>query len=132
MSEHAQRLGAALLIFGLVDERPADALVALESCPLLTPAEMAAWRDADEQDAALARACLPVERELRDAQWRALGLHDLALHGPPADEARGEARPPEGNSTGDTSCPGLVRVERADLARVSQFVLGWDRAAPEE
>jgi len=62
-----------------------------------------------------------------------LSVLDLALHGPPADEARGEARPPRGNGpTGDASCPGLVRVERADLARLSQFVLGWHLPAPEE
>lgn len=131
MSDRAERLAAALLIFGLVDEPPADALAALESCPLLTPAEIEAWRDADEQDAALMRACLELEHELRDAQWAALAVLDLALHGPPV-ETRIEAGPPGGNGPScDAPCPDLVRVERADLARMASFVLGWHHAALE-
>lgn len=54
--EHADRLGAALLILGLVCEPAVSALYALEDTPLLTKEEWEAWRSMGSADLLLARA----------------------------------------------------------------------------
>lgn len=71
-AERADRLGAVLLILGLVRQPAAAALHGLEDTPLLTSDEWAAWRSADAADLVLAHACLNAEYELRERQWTAL------------------------------------------------------------
>jgi hypothetical protein len=72
VSSRADRLGAAILVCGLVRE-PADAAIrALEDLPLLDGEQWEAYRDLDHEDVALLRACLEVEFEIRDREWEAL------------------------------------------------------------
>ncbi len=71
-AERADRLGATLLILGLVREPAVSALHGLEDTPLLTVEEWEAWRSADAADLVLAHACLNAEYELRERQWNAL------------------------------------------------------------
>lgn len=72
MSERADRLGASLRLFGLVREPGHAAVEAAAVMPLLSAEEWEAWRETDDDDRALALACLNVEFELRERQWRAL------------------------------------------------------------
>ncbi len=68
----AERLGAAMRLFGLVREPAEAALEATTQLPLLTADEWEAWRATDDEDVRLAHACLNAELELRERQWQAL------------------------------------------------------------
>ena len=70
--QRAERLSAALMLFGLVRESRTDALAAVEDLPMLSAAEWEAWRAGDDEDVALALACINAEFELREAEWRCL------------------------------------------------------------
>jgi hypothetical protein len=61
-------------MFGLVGEKPRDGMRGAAQARLLTAAGMEAWREGDDEDTAIANACLAVERELREVEWAALEL----------------------------------------------------------
>lgn len=71
-SERADRLGAVMLVLGLVKEPAPAALDGLAETPLLTTEEWEAWRSIEPEDRDLAWACLTAEFELRERQWAAL------------------------------------------------------------
>jgi len=130
----AATLGSAMLIFGLVREPAREALDALEDVPLLTAEEWEAWREGDDEDLRITRACLDAEYELRANQWIALDMLGVALSPPsPAErgyDPAGAAEQPDGAPQGLP--PGRVWVERRELAALASAILGWDTTAPEE
>jgi hypothetical protein len=105
--DRAERLAVAVKMYGLVlrsvreedgrevevtgsDQMDGCRHVAREEVPLVTEDEMAVWRRGDQEDAPIAAACLNVEFELRELEWTALGLLDLALHAPDAPQPSAE------------------------------------------
>lgn len=72
MIDRADRLGAAMLVLGLVHEPATAAVAALEEVPLLTDDQWEAWRDLDNADLALTHECLRAQFETRAREWEAL------------------------------------------------------------
>jgi hypothetical protein len=128
----AGRLGTSMLMFGLVGEKPRDAMRGAVAAQLLTANEMDAWREGDDEDTAIANACLAIERELREAEWAALELlNTVRVTRPEPAPAPTDGEPTAGTGPcGEPSPPAMVRVARADIERVAHAVLGWDRPAP--
>lgn len=111
MSGRADRLGASLVMFGLVNQPPREAMEA--SFPLLSMEAKKALRDVTAEDIALSNACLTVEREHRARQWAALEAFGAAWAG-------GE---------------GEIETMDADDARAAlraAYELGWNFAAPDQ
>lgn len=120
----AERLGATMLLFGIVREPATDALE--REPPLLTEDELEAWRATDDEDVRLAHACLNAEFELRDRQWQAL---EFLLYARSAPEAclspppPGRAELPSGGSEPEPQ--DLVVLPRAHVVAVAELALGW-------
>lgn len=113
----AERLRVGLLLFGLVYEPPSDAIDGACATELLTAEEWEEWREADEEDLALAAACLGVEYGLRARQWSALQrLGEL--------HAAGE---------GDDAEARWLSLPDRDVAEVLRHAsaLGWTHDPPE-
>lgn len=113
----ASRLGAALLICGLVREPAVDAVVGASVTGLLTSTEWDAWRAGDETDRRLALACLEVEYGLRDQQWAALAALGDAW-------AAGTGPTPEDRIA-------TMPAEAARSALQAVYALGWNFRAPD-
>jgi hypothetical protein len=116
--DRAGRLGAAMLLLGLVREPAAAAVEALQDTPLLTAEEWEAWRSLDAEDRALALACLNAEYELRDRQWSAL-------------EAFGAAYA-AGRGDGFDERIKTMPAEEARRILIAAYDLGWHFPMPEE
>jgi hypothetical protein len=128
----ANRLGTSILTFGLVGEKPRDGMRGATQARLLTAAGMEAWREGDDEDTAIANACLAVERELRESEWAALELlNTVRVARPESFVAPGTGGASTGpGPRGEPDPPAMVRVPRADVERVAHAVLGWGRPAP--
>lgn len=116
MTDRADRLGVAMLAFGLVRERPLEALRSSAECALLTADELDAWRECDDEDLALAQACLVAEFELRARQWDALERLGAALS----------------NGSGETTDERVATMPEADAREAlrSALALNWDLPTP--
>lgn len=126
MSDRADRLGAAMLLFGLVGEPAADALT--RQPPLLTRDEWAAWRATDDDDVALARACLTAEHELREVGW---GWLEFLLHVQSAPDAAA-APVSAGAASATDAAESMVLIPRAQAVAVAIQALGWHLPPPPE
>lgn len=72
MYDRADRLGATMLLLGIVREPAEAAVQRAAEFPCLTPDEWEAWRETDDEDFRLAHACLNAEFEHRARQFDAL------------------------------------------------------------
>ena len=71
----AERLGAAMLVCGLVHEPACQAVEATAQLDLLTDEQWEAWHALDGEDGRLAQACLALEFERRNQEWASLLLY---------------------------------------------------------
>ncbi len=129
----AERLGAAMLLFGLVREPATAALRAAGDLPLVTDDAWAAWRSADDEDVRLAHACLRTEFELRDRQWQALEFLLYVRTAPEASLPAAPSTPPGGGAArggSEPEPPDLVVLPRAHVVAVAELALGWHHRLP--
>jgi len=143
VTERADRLGAAVLLLGLVRQPAVEAVDAAAEVGVLTIEQWDAWRSADETDLHIAHACLVAQYEQRAREFAALELvladrtRTLAPAGAPA--ANGPAGP---NGSGTGSGYVTVPAEEWEAAQRdaaywagavvdAERTLGWDRPAPE-
>lgn len=131
--ERAERLGAAMLLFGLVREPATAALEANADLALLAAGEWEAWREADDEDVRLAHACLSTEFELRERQWRTLEFllyvltaPEVALPQPTSAQPVTAAGPPSGGSEPEP----MILLPRAHIVAVAELALGWHTSGP--
>lgn len=118
VADRADRLGAALLVLGLVREPGTEALEASAEIQLLTADEWDSWRNLDDDDIALVHACLNVEFELRSRGFAALQRFGAAWS----------------TSAGATPEEHIASIS-ADAARetlAATFALGWNYPVPAE
>ena len=128
MPSRADRLRTSVLLFGLVNQPATDALTGSRDAALLAAEEWDAWRSSDDEDTALARACIEAERERRDRQWTALELLCHAYTGPEApDHTDPQPRPRTGAKPAGTATetPTVESVPRAAIIATTQAILGW-------
>ena len=78
-AERGDRLGVTMRMLGLVREPAPAAVEGASAAGLLTEEEWEVWREGDDQDIALAHACLTAEFELRERQWSALEAFGAAV-----------------------------------------------------
>jgi hypothetical protein len=141
LTERADRLGAAVLLLGLVRQPAVEAVDAAAEVDLLTADEWDAWRSADETDLRIAHACLVAQYEQRAREWAALELvladRPRMLAPAVAPSASGPAGP-KGSASGFVTVPAneweAAQRDAAYWAGVvadAERTLGWDRPAPE-
>jgi len=131
--QRADRLGATLLLFGLVRESRTDALAAVEDLPMLSAAEWEAWRAGDDEDVALALACINAEFELREAEWRCLEFLLYVQTSPAATSAARPGEPAGGAGTvGEGAGVEMVLIPRAQGIAVAIQALSWHLPPPQD
>ncbi len=118
-SDRSDRLGAGVLLLGLVREPGADALDGANACGLLREDEWQAFRDFEDEDLALVHACLGAEFELRARQWSALEFLTFVTNAPAVEVGDRSGAGPSGGEP-------LVLVSRAEAVAVAETALAWD------
>lgn len=105
-----------MLVFGVVREPPGEALASAVEAGAITADELDTWRDCDDEDIALAQACLVAEFEARARQWSALERLGAALS----------------NGIGETTDERISTMPEADAREAlrSALTLNWDLPTP--